>query len=212
MEALFTILKQNSFTILLVITVAILLKYLHGRKKNLAMARGLSAMLEDLFDPVDKEYTWIGGLAGFKAVYELKGNRQLKATLVMMPRHSLLFLPFSLLLFGKDKLFLVFKEADISSSEGHILSSSYKKIPKAWLPSPSEFDIQDSVVRKERPYRLLAKDEETMRVLRHMLDGPGSSAILHAAFLPLNKTAYFALNPLEEGFVAFLKQITSIVN
>lgn len=204
MEELGHFLKENSFTILVLFTFLILAKYIHGRKKNLQLAKQISAKLEKVFNPIDKEYTWVGGLTGFKATFKTKDDLEVKATLVMKPRQSLIYLPISMLIFGGDKLFVIFKNRKFAQTEGHIIESGQKKIPKAWLPNPSEFEYIEGMEKNEKRYNLLAKDEATMKRLRSLLDRFTCRGIYHIALIPENETAYFAVDPTGPGIDDFL--------
>lgn len=206
MESISSFFRDHGFTLLLLFTALVLVAYLRGRKINLAMARRIAALVEGVLRPLDKEYTWIGGLTGFKAVLALEGGLEARVTLVMKPRQSLIYLPISMLIFGGDKIFLVFKELEGLPAECHALSVRYKKIPKAWLPSPDDFSRVVPVKQEDLAYTIFARHEgalETMRGLLGRLSFPG---LLHAALLAESKTAYFALDPDAPGLERFLAE------
>ena len=109
---------------LLVAVAALLaLGYVLGRRRNLALVTQVARDLEEALEPKDKTYTWIGGLIGFKASYELASEdwESVEATLVLLPRHAPLFLPFSYLLFRGDRLFLLGRLRGELSGELHLL-------------------------------------------------------------------------------------------
>jgi hypothetical protein len=204
MESIASFFRDHGFTLLLLFTVLILAAYIRGRRINLAMAKRLAALMENRLRPLEKEYTWIGGLTGFKAAFTLEGGLEARATLVMKPRQSLLYLPLSMLIFGGDKLFLVFKELEGLPAECHALSARYRRIPRAWLPSPDDFS---RVVREERggaAYTLYARHEQALETMRELLDRLSFPGLLHAALLAESRTAYFALDPNAAGLDGFL--------
>ena len=139
MESIASFFRDHGVTLLLLFTVLVLMAYIRGRRTNLAMAKRLAALVEGILQPLDKEYTWIGGLTGFKAVLSLEGGLEARVTLVMKPRQSLIYLPISMLIFGGDKLFLVFKDLEGLPAECHALSARYRKSPQAWLPAHDDF-------------------------------------------------------------------------
>ncbi|MCD6087565.1 MAG: hypothetical protein J7K11_06335 [Candidatus Hydrothermae bacterium] len=97
------------FALFLALSGFIYLQFLRGRRRNLERIRRCSAILEKIFQPADKTYTWIGGVAGFKAEYRLRDTRKLYATFALLPRQSLLYFPISKLIFRADRLYLAFE-------------------------------------------------------------------------------------------------------
>lgn len=96
------------FILFLLFTFLLLLGYERGRRKNIKLMKDISRLLEEIIEPEDKEYTLIGGVAGFKALYR-KGEVEVRALLVLLPRMSLLYLPLSYLLGRRDRLILKVK-------------------------------------------------------------------------------------------------------
>ncbi len=92
----------------LVLTAVLLISFAVGRKRNFALVVSSAEFFENFFKPLDKTYTWIGGFIGYSATYELeKGSVQI--TLTLMPRHSVLYLPFSWLIRGGDMVYIVYQ-------------------------------------------------------------------------------------------------------
>jgi len=94
------------FALFLAFSGLIYLQFIRGRRKNLDLIKRCSATMENVFRPADRTYTWIGGVAGFKAKYEFQDGVKLFATFVLLPRQSLLYFPFSKLIFRADRLYL----------------------------------------------------------------------------------------------------------
>ena len=207
----------HAFELLLGITVVLLLGYAWGRRRNLGLTREVSARLEALFEPQDKTYTWIGGLSGFRADFQLSSKWELHATLVMRPWHSLLFLPFSLIFFGGDRLFIDLRGEALTSEEGHAVNASRRGLSAGFLPVPSEFPVAGESQSGENRFTLLARDEATMKWLRNHLEGlgnmrdssPNSRALLLFTTFPEQKKIYLALDPHAEGLEENLKGLVS---
>ncbi|NOY38689.1 MAG: hypothetical protein GXO95_00150 [Nitrospirae bacterium] len=90
------------FTLLLIYT------YYNGQRINLKKIRGTAASLERALKPVEKRYTWLGGVVGFSADFKVQGFEEVQAVLTLMPRQSLLYMPFVLLRGAEDRLQLLF--------------------------------------------------------------------------------------------------------
>lgn len=206
MEHVGPFLKEHAFALLLLLTAVILAKYLHGRRHNLRLAKIVSAALEKALEPEDTQYTWIGGLAGFKAVFRLEHGVEMKATLTMSPRQSLLYYPVSRLIFGGDRLFLLFEKRTLAPGEGHLLAKGFRKKPGMWVPSPDRFDLEEDVEQGGSRYRLLAEDRATLAALKRLADRLAYPGLRHAATIADDAVTYFHLDPGTPGLDGFLEQ------
>ncbi|OHD54073.1 MAG: hypothetical protein A2Y33_10165 [Spirochaetes bacterium GWF1_51_8] len=95
-----------TFFILSSFALILVLGYFVGRRLNLKKAREVSGVLEKILVPKDQTYVWIGGVVGFRASYVVNGFRQVRVTMLMLPRHSLLYLPVSLITSRSDRLWV----------------------------------------------------------------------------------------------------------
>ncbi len=77
-----------------------------GYKKNTRIMKNTAKMLENYFTPAKKHYTWIGGVVGFEADYFLINGKHVHITLLLLPRHSLLYYPFSYLVHKGDRMLI----------------------------------------------------------------------------------------------------------
>ena len=103
--------------------LALALAYQQGRKANLALIRHSSRSLEEVLQPDDRTYTWIGGLVGYHAVYTYRSGpvERVEITVTLLPRHAPLFLPISWLLFRSDRIFLTAFFREPFSGEAHLV-------------------------------------------------------------------------------------------
>jgi hypothetical protein len=95
-----------SFIIISAAALVLVFGYIFGRKINLRLSREVSKELERIFAPKDQTYVWIGGLIGFRAAYVVEGLTYLKITMLMLPRHSILYYPISKLTSRNDRLWV----------------------------------------------------------------------------------------------------------
>ncbi|MEM0370881.1 MAG: hypothetical protein QXE80_09325 [Pyrobaculum sp.] len=98
-------------TALMVISVASVMWYFRERKKILKLMRDFVVELEEVFKPVDKTYTLLGYLVGFRAVYKLHNGDQLYVLFTTAPRYAFLYLPFVKLL-GREDLATYFYKTE----------------------------------------------------------------------------------------------------
>jgi hypothetical protein len=79
------------------------------RRRVLKLIKKVVDDLEGFFKPIDKTYTLLGYLVGFRAIYELERGDRLFIVLTTTPRHSLIYYPLLKLLGRTDRLQLALK-------------------------------------------------------------------------------------------------------
>jgi hypothetical protein len=117
-------------TLFVGISVVISLVYIAGYKKNIKIMKQMSESLERAFSPKDKLYTYLGGVLGFIAEYQIDGFEKISITLRLIPRQSALYLPFMFVTSGKDSLQIMFYTKKPVVSEFHIIKESPLKLTK----------------------------------------------------------------------------------
>lgn len=124
---------DEKILIISLLVLLITLQYRWGRKLNLKLIRGLSSSMEEAFQPVKAEYTWIGGYVGVVADYKLKTDNytEAKLTISLLPRHSLFYLPVSLLTGKRDRVQILIKaRSKIPYSSIHFKTGRWIKPPE----------------------------------------------------------------------------------
>ena len=96
------------FYILLIFALSIVIQFQRGRRINLNLAKSVMEKIRTTFKGFEREYQWIGGLSGFQAILS-KGSVKISILFLMLPRHSLLYLPISKVLKGGDWLSIRFE-------------------------------------------------------------------------------------------------------
>lgn len=188
--------------VLLLLGLVASLQYWRGRRLNLTLIRELSRQMEEALRPKEKNYTWIGGYVGVVAEYTLEDENysKVKATISLLPHHSLLYLPISLLLGRKDRVYFLIYPKRKLKGRAHVLSgkkpSSLKGLPR--------FSFVDSVTLKgvnlKRYYN--SKDEaEFLTKVASRLKDPRSFEHLAAN---VEENAYYASMVVGRGDVADL--------
>ncbi|AEM38705.1 hypothetical protein Pyrfu_0836 [Pyrolobus fumarii 1A] len=84
---------EAGLALLLVLSGASVAWFFPVRRYMIALIRDVSLELEEALNPVDKEYKLLGLYVGFHAKYRVRGLREVRALLVLTPRHALLYLP-----------------------------------------------------------------------------------------------------------------------
>lgn len=188
--------------VLLLLGLVASLQYWRGRRLNLTLIRELSRQMEEALRPKEKNYTWIGGYVGVVAEYTLEDENysKAKATISLLPHHSLLYLPISLLLGRKDRVYFLIYPKRKLKGRAHVLSgkksSSLKGLPR--------FSFVDSVTLKgvnlKRYYNSKGEAEFLTKVASRLKD-PRSFEHLAAN---VEENAYYASMVVGRGDVADL--------
>ena len=188
--------------VLLLLGLVASLQYWRGRRLNLTLIRELSRQMEEALRPKEKNYTWIGGYVGVVAEYTLEDENysKAKATISLLPHHSLLYLPISLLLGRKDRVYFLIYPKRKLKGRAHVLSgkksSSLKGLPR--------FSFVDSVTLKgvnlKRYYNSKGEAEFLTKVASRLKD-PRSFEHLAAN---VEENAYYASVVVGRGDVTDL--------
>lgn len=181
---------------LVVLAIAATAQYYLGTKKNRFISSRISRELEEVLKPSSTNYVNIGGSIGYNFAFALSGTwSKAKGTMTLNARHSLLYLPFSLLLGVRDRFFMnVFTKKRLRG-EAHLVDSSYLR--------RANIDGLESMSRAEaeaggRRFTLLWRGVDLSAELRGVLDSLAEPARLrHFCSYPETKTFFIHLRPKE---------------
>ena len=112
--------------LLIALAFATTLGYMVGKKKNKALGEMVGRTVEELLAPKETEYVNIGGVMGHNFTFALREPfTEAKGTFTLLPRHSILYLPLSLLISRHDRFYLTIFSKKELLGEGHIIAEKY---------------------------------------------------------------------------------------
>jgi hypothetical protein len=159
----------NLLFIIVVLAGISVLQFQKGRRLNLMLMKAFVEGFEKKLKLRDKNYTWIGGSAGFKADYDLSDNyvKKVELTLTLIPRQSLFYLPISFLVKRGDRLFIVLRPRFTIKNDAHIIRNFY------YLFGPEIKEIHElkkGIIELEntKGFYTLFEEEETLEKLRKL--------------------------------------------
>ncbi|RME67930.1 MAG: hypothetical protein D6778_02635 [Nitrospirae bacterium] len=117
----------TGFLAILGLTLILVLWSSYWKKRNMELIREVGGLLEGILKPKDQRYTWLGGVVGFSAEYRTERFGPVRALFTTLPRQSLIYLPFALVLGRKDRLELLVpikEKPEVSPSED-IMAADY---------------------------------------------------------------------------------------
>ena len=182
---------MNPYTIFALVILALIAtaSYFYGTKKNRWIASVLSKSTEAVLKPITANYVNIGGNIGYNFSFALSDPyASAKGTFTMSPRHSLLYLPFSLLLGVRDRFFVnIFTKKRIRG-EGHLVQASYLK--RANIAGCDEMDRRETE-RNGRRFILLWRGADLSADLEKILESvPEPQRLRHFCAYPDTKTFF----------------------
>ncbi len=102
--------------------------YFWGRRANRRVFHSAFNALVDVVRPDDQNFTNIGGLVGYHANLFIKRKgpvEQVDATITLLPRHSLLYMPVSKFIMRYDRLFVTISLRPALPGEAHLIEAKY---------------------------------------------------------------------------------------
>lgn len=103
--------------------------YYWGRRENKRVFLAAFNDLIDVIRPDDQSFTNIGGLVGYHANLLIHRKdrpfSKVEATITLLPRHSLLYMPISLMIMRFDRLFITLHQRAALYGEGHLIEKRY---------------------------------------------------------------------------------------
>ena len=120
--------SQPAFYLFIAFTTLLSMGFLWGRRANRRLYLSAFHDLVDIVQPEDQTFTNIGGLVGYHAnlIVQRKGPvSRVDATITMLPRHSMLYMPVSKLIMRYDRLFVTIHLKPHVPGEGHLIESRY---------------------------------------------------------------------------------------
>lgn len=172
------------------------LVYRLGRRRIVRLATSWSRALEAGLAPGDTEYTNIGGLVGYHAVYKglAAPLERVCITFTFLPRHSLLFYPVSRLFLRHDRMFLTLYADRRVRAEAHLVERRLERSPRHRVAGAERFS-RCVFAHAGREYLLLANKAKEKKFLEALLAAYPPGMIRHLALVPDNNSLYVLLDP-----------------
>jgi hypothetical protein len=182
--------------------------YFRGRKKNAWISGWISTETERVLKPKDTEYTNFGGTIGYNFVYRLKEPlREAKGTFTLLPRHSILYLPISLVIARHDRYYLTIFTHKKLIGEGHIINAAYYGRMRTSIDNLESF--QRLVVEAGGAKYILLWDRKPMQaLLRRLVEKCGArGTLLHFCCYRDNRNFFLHAVPRHDDLGGLLEDV-----
>jgi hypothetical protein len=180
-------------------TLILVAGYLRGARVNKRLAPAVFDILVRAVKAREKRFTNIGGLTGYHATLVPKKRKvveSVNATLVLLPRQSLLFLPIALLMGHRDTLAVFLNLAEEPAgrlSEGHLVDTTSRAARRTTIEGVENL-ATETIVWGGRPFLLHSADRhaaDRLKTLTTRLPDPGP--LRHLALVPSRNRIFFTM-------------------
>jgi hypothetical protein len=189
---------QPVFFLFVAFSCMLSVAYFWGRRRNRRLFLSAFNDLIDVAKPDDQTFTNIGGAVGYHANLIMKKKSpfsKIEATITLLPRHSMLYMPISKLIMKFDRLFITLHPRARLPGEGHLIEKTYAgfrgpKITNAHLLEKSEikWGRHDFYLYYEK-YNI--RDRLTAFVNKH----PDPGIIRHVAVVAAERKCFLFMIP-----------------
>ncbi len=199
------------FSIIVILSSLTVLWFFQMRRLLIRRMRLVIGLLERVLRPRDQEYTLLGYLVGFRAVYKLRSDKVPRAWALYMipPHHVLLYVPVILLAGKKERLELTFRLSRPPGGEAHIYDPGDRATRRSVRIDLAKYRgrlYEREIEIQGRTYKVIYSNEETLR-LAHQVFSELASLVdvkrvtiasrvsaFHVAFIPQIGVLEEALN------------------
>ncbi|AFK22434.1 hypothetical protein [Pyrococcus sp. ST04] len=188
------------------------LQFYKGRRLNLMLMQHYLRAIEDVVKPKDKDYVWLGGYVGFRGLYKLDDKDILKFeyTLTLLPRHSILYFPISLLISRHDKLYIVVRPTFEILREVHLLQKGYFRM-KPKIEREIELIRETFEVNGIKYEALYENREDVEEVMKFLQSFSNTKNVKHVAIVPKTNVIYVFMKPEPETIEEDVKNVLRFV-
>jgi len=180
--------------VILVLAGILVLQFYRGRKINLALQERVIKELESVFKPLDKIYQIIGVYVGFRGVIKVDNPSidRVEVTTILMPRHSLLYYPISLLTVRMDKVMIHLVPRGRIPGEAHVVRRGYYRLGSSRVIEGSELMRSWEEEIGGTKFEVFDSSNLSGHLLEVVRSLPDPGLVNHLALVPENNTIFFA--------------------
>lgn len=205
------IIMQPVFFLFVAFSFLLTAGYLWGRRQNKEISLAVFKDLMDVIRPDDHTFTNIGGAIGYHAKLFVKKKGALlsraDATITLLPRHSLLYLPISKIIRKYDRLFITLYLKHPPPEESHLIEEKYNGFRGSKIDSPQRLNREDVKWGKfdfQMYYESMAMRDHFARLMKK---NPDPGTIRHIAIVPHQKKIFIFMIPQKANVARYLAPV-----
>lgn len=185
------------------------LQFYKGRKTNLKILEYSIKALEKTFTPRDKKYTIVGIYIGYTTLYKIfrKTLSTIQATVLLLPRQSLLYMPIAKLTSRYDRIYLVFNYSREMVVEAHVVRKWYYRLGiRRAIRGIKKMRIEKTKIDGKDYYLVYTQRSMAQKLLDYITSLKNPHMVNHVAVVPKLKRLYVAAKLDKENLNDFLKK------
>ncbi len=193
------IVTQPVFFLFIAFSFFLTAGYFWGRRRNKAIFFSAFNDLIKVIQPDDQTFRNIGGSIGYHANFLIKkkGSQlsRVDATITLLPRHSLLYLPISKMTRKYDRLFITVHLKQTPLEEGHLIEAKYNGFRRSKIENAKGLNRED--VKWGKYAFSIYYESMIMRdsFVKLMDSNPDPGVIRHVAVVPNQKKVFIFMIP-----------------
>jgi len=205
------IIMQPVFLLFVAFSFFLATGYLWGKRQNKKIVLAVFKDLMDVIRPDDQTFTNIGGAIGYHAKLLVKKKGALlslaDATITLLPRHSLLYLPLSKIIRKYDRLFITLYLKRPPPEESHLIEAKYSGFRGSKIDNTQRLNREDVKWGKfdfHLYYESMAMRDNFTRL---MGENPDPGTVRHIAIVPDQKKIFIFMIPQKGNVARYLAPV-----
>jgi len=185
--------------------------YFWGRRNNQKIVLSAFDDLVKIVKPDDQTFTNIGGAIGYHANLQIKKKgspiSRVDATITLLPRQSLLYLPISKIIRRYDRLFITLHMKHPLPEEVHLIEHRYDGFRKSQITNADRLNREDITWGALDFHFYYGSTKMREKLMKFMEVYPEPGAIRHIALVPEQKSGFIFMIPRKDGVARYLKPV-----
>jgi hypothetical protein len=205
------IIMQPVFFLFVAFSFLLAAGYLWGKRQNKKISMSVFKDLMDVIRPDDQTFTNIGGAIGYHAQLLVKKKGALlsraDATITLLPRHSLLYLPLSKIIRKYDRLFITLYLKHTPPEESHLIEAKYNGFRGSKIDNAQRLNREEVKWGKFDFYMYYESMAMRNHFARLMEKNPDPGTIRHIAIVPDQKRIFIFMIPQKGNVARYLDPV-----
>lgn len=192
------IITQPLFYLFIAFSFFLGLSFFWGKRTNHKIFLSAFNDLMKVIKPADQTFTNIGGLIGYHANFiPPKKNiiEKVDATITLLPRQSLLYLPLSKLIRKYDRLFITIHLRIAPVAEGHLIETGYARFRGPKITNADRMEREN--IKWGGLDFFLYYEQKRLRekLIQFVQNNPDPGTVRHIAIVPRERRCFVFMIP-----------------
>lgn len=192
------IVTQPVFYLFIAFSFLLGLGFFWGRRTNRNIFLSAFNDLMQVIKPADQTFTNIGGLIGYHANFippQKNIIEKVDATITLLPRQSLLYLPLSKLIRKYDRLFITIHLKSAPVAEGHLIETGYARFRGPKITNADRMERESFKWGGLDFFLYYEQDRMRGKLMEYVRNNPDPGMVRHIAIVPRERRCFVFMIP-----------------